>query len=106
MKISSQKKGSRQRGFILLLALIFAVVVGVTLGSYLLLVNQEDKTVVRSERWNDALAMAEAGVDEALAQMNTSPNNLAANGWGGSSPNYGPHAEISSGWFLQRRHLK
>lgn len=91
MKIPQPKRRCREQGYILLMTVTFALILGVAVGSYLLLVNQEDKTVVRSQRWNNALAMAEAGVDEALAQMNASPNSFSANGWGSTSTtSYGP----------------
>ena len=91
MKIICQQKRRRERGYILLMSLGFSLVIGITLGSYLLLVRQEDQTVARSQRWNSALAMAEAGVDEALAQMNESPHDFSANGWGTSGgTTYGP----------------
>ena len=90
MKIPCQKSSRSEQGYFLVATLIFAMVVGVSLGSYLLLSTQEERMVVRSERWNAALAMAEAGVDEALAQMNASPSDFAANGWGGGTLNYGP----------------
>lgn len=81
MKIPCPKSQLPKEGYILMMTIIFVLLVGITLGSYLLLVRQEDQTVVRAQRWNNALAMAEAGVDEALAQMNDSSNNFAANGW-------------------------
>jgi hypothetical protein len=82
MKFTCQKRRRPEQGYLLLITVTFALIIGIALGSYLLLCNQEDKTVVRSERWNNALAMAEAGADEALAQMNASPANFAANSWG------------------------
>lgn len=90
MKTPCQKRCRPEQGYFLAATLIFALLVGIALGSYLLLAGQEEKMVVSSERWNAALAVAEAGVDEALAQMNASPGDFTANGWGGGSPNYGP----------------
>ena len=75
----------QESGYILLMTVGFVLVVGILLGSYLLLSTQEDRLVVRSECWNSSLTVAEAGVDEALAQMNASPNDFSANGWSGSS---------------------
>jgi hypothetical protein len=65
------------RGVILTLACI----------SYLLLVGNQKSTVTRSQTWNAALTMAEAGVEEAMAQINASPGDFSANGWGN---NFGP----------------
>lgn len=90
MRILCQKRRQHQQGFALLMTLGVGVVLGITIGSYLLLISQEEKTVVRSERWNAALTMAEAGVDEALAQMNASPQDFAANGWGAAPPLMAP----------------
>jgi hypothetical protein len=91
MKIPQAKQRRHEQGYILLMTLTIAVALGITLGSYFVMVNQEDQTVVRSQCWNGALALAEAGVDEALAQMNSSPNLFSANGWGSSNATtYGP----------------
>ena len=95
MKILYQKRRQSEQGFALLMTLGVVVILGITIGSYLLLVSQEEKTVVRSERWNTALTMAEAGVEEALAQMNASPKNFSANGWVVSSgTNYAPNSSV------------
>jgi hypothetical protein len=64
-------KRPRQRGNALLIALILSALLGVTLASCLLLVSGQNASVVRSQSWNGSLALAEAGVEEALAEMNT-----------------------------------
>jgi hypothetical protein len=83
-----------EQGSILIIALAVAFLLGVSLCSYLVLTSSQDQSVARSQRWNAALAMAEAGTEEALAQVNSSTNvggmgYLAANGW---TPSAG-------GWF-------
>lgn len=75
---------TRERGSILLAALIFGVLAGGTLAWYLMFVDEEHREVVRSQNWNNALAYTEAAVDEALAQMCASPGDFSANGWNGS----------------------
>jgi hypothetical protein len=89
MKIAYQKQ-RRQQGSFMMFALFFGVILTITLGSYLVMVSTQDKSVVRSEHWNSSLTLAEAGVEEALAQMNASPNDFSANNWGMSGGNYGP----------------
>jgi hypothetical protein len=64
-------KPLRQRGNALLIALILSALLGVALASCLLLVSGQNVSVVRSQAWNGSLALAEAGVEEALAEMNT-----------------------------------
>lgn len=73
----------RQRGSVLLTCVLVTFLVGLGLMSYLTLVENQNLSVARSQAWNYNIAVAEAGVEEALAHLN-SPNtwdNLASNGW-------------------------
>jgi len=92
MKISCHNsKRSLERGGVLVVALIFAVVWGIALVSYLLLASQEHREVSRAQTWNSSLALAESGVEEALAQINASPGNFSVNSWGSpGGSTYGP----------------
>lgn len=75
------------QGSILVIALCITLVLGIGLSSYLLLMRWQHVAVARSQAWNAALAMAEAGVEEAMAQLNPSAlifsTNIdrGANGW-------------------------
>src|SRR6478609_7497833 len=86
MKIRLAKRKDIQ-GSILVVALCITFVLGVGLSSYLLLMRWQHVAVARSQGWNAALAMAEAGAEEALAQLNPSAlifsTNIdrTANGW-------------------------
>ena len=71
---------NRQAGSILMMTLFSAMLIGVVLAGYLTLVQHQEVAVTRSQGWNAALTLAEAGVEEALAQMNS--GDLSANGWG------------------------
>src|SRR5689334_7688234 len=76
-----------EQGAILLASLFVVGVLGITLGSYLLLVRNDYVLTARSQSWNAALAVAEAGAEEALAQLNPGPFvspsmvDLSANQW-------------------------
>jgi Putative Ice-binding-like adhesive domain len=96
MKISFQKQRQSEGSF-LVGSLIFAILFAMALGGYLTLVEHEDQMVNRSQCWNASLAMAEAGVEEALAQVNASPSDFSANGWGKSGGDYGPMARDLTG---------
>jgi len=78
----------------LIITVCMAFVIGLGLISYLLLVHSKNRLVSRSMHWNLAMAHAEAGVEEALAQLNYrfgTNINRATNGWGGpSGGTYGP----------------
>jgi hypothetical protein len=63
----------REDGAVLLASLFVVGILGVTLGSYLLLVRNDYVLTARSQHWNATLAVAEAGAEEALAQLNPGP---------------------------------
>jgi hypothetical protein len=83
-----------ERGMILSMTLILLGVLCITLWSYLVLMENQNLSVARSQAWNSALNVAAAGVEEALAQLNpgaTVTVNLNANGWGPpTAGSYGP----------------
>src|SRR2546421_181920 len=68
-----------------MIALIIAGILGVALASYLMIVRSHYTSVNRSQSWNAALALAEAGAEEALAQLNpgAAPPRapVTGNGW-------------------------
>jgi len=68
------------------------------LAGYLTLVSGQQQSVSRSQKWNSALDLAEAGIEEGLAQANASPNDFSVNSWGVSNgTNYGPVIRTLSG---------
>src|SRR6187402_2543593 len=68
---------AKDRGSILLVALVISAVLGITLASYLTLVSFQNRSVVRSQYWNRALVVAEAGVEEALQMVNKNSGSPA-----------------------------
>jgi hypothetical protein len=82
MKTEGQKFKAR-KGSALCVTLVTSGILSVVLGSYLTLLNAHDQLVERSQGWNSALSVAEAGVEEAMAHLNSgvSTNNLAVNTW-------------------------
>jgi hypothetical protein len=95
MKTTFHSVPARQ-GSVLVVTLVTGALIGIALVSYLGLVHHQNATVTRSQCWNAALAAAEAGVEEALAQLNpgklTTNINRAANGWSLSGGSYSPPA--------------
>jgi putative adhesin len=83
-------------GNILFMALFLAIVIGISLGSYLALTSGQEQSVSRSQRWNGALNLAEAGIEEGLAQVNDSPQDFSANSWTKSGTTYGPQTRTLS----------
>lgn len=96
-------------GSILMVTLMTGLIVGVVMASYLTLVRHQNATVARSQDWNAAMGAAEAGVEEALAQLThvplTTNINRGANGWqlsGGSYVVPGSKRPILNGTYTVR----
>jgi hypothetical protein len=71
------KKLPIDRGSTLAITLISCTILATMVGSYFSLIQTQNRSVARSQSWNQALTVAEAGVDEALALLNSgvqSPN--------------------------------
>ncbi len=59
------------QGSALAVTLMTCGVMAILMGSYLFMVQEQRQSVARSQSWNQAMVVAEAGVEEALAQMNS-----------------------------------
>lgn len=70
-----------RRGSILTLILVVIILIGITLGSYLKLVSNQNQAIVRSQLWNAAIPLAEAGIEEAMAHLNKNLTNRNTDGW-------------------------
>src|SRR4051794_33345326 len=98
MHFSAQNR-RREHGGILVVTFFITATIFIALGSYLLLVRTQYVSIMRSEAWNNSLAMTEAGVEEAMGQLNpgattkTIAVNRAGNGWG--SPVNGVYGPVS-----------
>ncbi len=74
------------QGSALLLALLTGFVICIALTTYLYLVSNQNRSVMRSMSWNSSIPVVEAGIEEALTQLHyTNPNNLVVNGWSAMS---------------------
>ena len=95
------KAPQRTAGGVLIITVILASILGITLGSYLYWVRTQNLLVAESQMWNSALAMAEAGVEEGLAQINVnvgaSDPTVVANYVPSALTNFGPLLATSYG---------
>lgn len=71
----------RQHGNALLVLLVTVGIIGVAMASYLGLVSNQNLSTMRSAQWNHGIAVAEAGIEEALTHLYHSPVDRATNGW-------------------------
>jgi len=73
------------QGSALLVCLCTAWIIGIALVSYLTLVANQNRTTYHSNSWNTCIPVLEAGIEEALTQLNYNNGqgiaNAAANGW-------------------------
>src|SRR6266436_4410637 len=98
VKIRFEKKG-REEGSALLIALAVVTIIGISVASYLMLARSQHGLVAESQAWNTALTLAEAGIEEGLAQVNvvfgTNYMPSAATNWGGPAYGvYGPRTNV------------
>src|SRR6266496_6632517 len=75
----------KHEGSVLLVALLTAWVIGIALVSYLTLVANQNRTTYHSQSWSGCIPVLEAGIEEALTQLNYDNGeclvNAEAHGW-------------------------
>src|SRR6185369_8236338 len=76
---------ARKHGSVLLVTLCTAWIIGIAMVSYLTLVANQNRTTYQSQTWNSSIPVLEAGIEEALTQLNYNNgeglNNATAHGW-------------------------
>jgi len=80
MKIRLSRK-TGQMASALLVVMVLAGILCLSVVYYLALVEQQNKLSTRSQAWNIAIAISEAGVEEALQAVNSSGIPSSADGW-------------------------
>jgi hypothetical protein len=96
-----RRKCNSEQATVLAVTLVLCGILGLLMGSYFGLVQVQSMSVARSQSWNSAIVVAEAGVEEAMAHLNSgvTTNNLATNTWvdlGGG--NYGKTNTLASSY--------
>ncbi len=82
MKIKASQ--NKTQGSVLLVTLCTAWVIGIVLVSYLTLVANQNRTTYHSHTWNTCIPVLEAGIEEALTQLNFNGEGLGnaiSHGW-------------------------
>src|SRR6266851_3783403 len=99
MKIISLKL-NQKGGFALLLTILITGLVGLMLVAYLSLLSSSNQAVMRSQAWNSAMPMIEAGLEDALSQLNAhGSTNLACDGWTQSGGVYWMNRTLGDGAY-------
>src|SRR5438046_897871 len=71
----------KDRAMVLVTTVVIGGLLGLALGSYLMWAFNHAAMTRRSASWNAAIPVLEAGIEEALSQINYNPNQRASNGW-------------------------
>ena len=86
-----------------MISLFTGTTIGIVLASYLTMVQQQNASVFRSQTWNSGMSVTEAGIEDALAQLNSDEGlsgALASNGWTDASGGiYQVSRTISGGYY-------
>ena len=90
-----------QQGHALLLAIVITGLIGFILVTYLTLVQSQNASVMRSQAWNSAMPILEAGVEEALAHINVhASTNLECDGWTRTDDTYQMTRSIGDSFYV------
>ena len=92
---------SKESGGILVVTLVISSLVGLMLASYLKMVSSQNTYTFRSQVWNSAIPLCEAGVEEALAHLNAlgTNNNFAIRGWSLETNGYVRERTLDDGTY-------
>lgn len=91
MKTNLPSSIHSHRGNTLLMTIVVTGILGFILAAYLTLVNSQNGSNMRSQSWNSTIPIVEAGIEEALAHLNSyglKGVSLACEGWTQSGNTY------------------
>lgn len=98
-------RSSKQAGGTLMVTVFVTGIIGFLLVAYLTFVQNQHTATARSQSWNSAIPIIEAGIEEALAHLNANGltgGNLASDGWSHSSGVYSVSRAIGGGSYTVR----
>ncbi|MBI3853851.1 MAG: hypothetical protein HY298_26800 [Verrucomicrobia bacterium] len=89
------------RGNTLLVTLFITSIIGIVLASYLTLVRNQNSLTMRSQAWNSAITVIEAGIEEGLTHLNAhGTTNLLCDGWTLSGGLYSMTRTIGDSYYV------
>jgi hypothetical protein len=98
MKLQSRSNRGASASVLLACVMTTAIVI-IVLTSYLNLVSSQNLSIVRSQSWNAAMPVLEAGVEEALTHLYyNGSGNLAQNGWSQDTNQYAKFRPVGENW--------
>ncbi len=79
--------------------LVIIGLIGLTLAAYLTVVSQQNLLTMRSQVWASEIPLAEAGIEEAIAHMNSQPGRFDTEGWTRSGRYYVRMRTLGDGYY-------
>jgi hypothetical protein len=102
MKTTPSRFGKLQ-GNALLLTVFITGLIGFVLAVYLTMVQNQNSANTRSQVWNSAMPVVEAGIEDALAHLNRhGTTNLLCDGWTLSGATYSVTRTVGEGTYSAR----
>ncbi len=99
MKLRNVKSSE---GGVLVVTIVICALVGLMLTAYLGMVSSQHNFTQRSQVWNNAIPMCEAGVEEAMAHINhiNTTSNFGINGWTSTTTGFTKPRDLNGGRCL------
>ena len=86
-------------GHVIIVALVVCLLAGIALLGVISLSSNEGQMTGRSQSWNGAIPVAEAGIEEAFTHLRYSPTNRASNGWTFVDDHYHKSRVLGRSWY-------
>jgi hypothetical protein len=101
-KLVPHRSRRGEKGNVLLLTIVVTGLIGFLLATYLTLVTNQNQATVRSQCWNSAMPVVEAGIEEALQHLNkngATNGSLATDGWSGGGTTYTVNRALANAYY-------
>ncbi len=98
-----KRTGAEAGSSLLIVMLVIGTLVAV-LGTYLAFNSQENSTVMRSACWNNALPLAEAGIEETMTHVVRNTNGYSVDGWSLNGTNYYKQRFLTNDYYSVNFH--
>jgi Tfp pilus assembly protein PilX len=90
----------REQGTVLVTTLVMSMLIAIVIAALLFVAQQHNQMTARSRVWSSEIPLAEAGVEEAMALINSRPSTLQSEGWQRiNSTNFWKRREFTNAYF-------
>ncbi len=89
----------RSDGKVLVVTLVIALLVALAVSALLVIAKNQSVLTARSQTWASEIPIAEAGIEEAMAHINSKPKSLATNGWQAIGTKFVKSRRLADGYF-------